>query len=671
MSVRKEYDIIFAGAGTAACVAAGRLAAADPSLRILLLEAGPHTLGLAAHVEPYRFVTHLAPESATVTPYVSSPSAALANRSIVVPVGHCVGGGSSVNFMMYTRAAASDYDDWGAPGWTTKELLPLLKKSETYQEDSPRQDTHGYDGLLKVSYGGHFLHFAREFLDVAAAYDKEREITADMNTLFECDKYARWPKWIDKESGRRSDPAHHYIYNQAANTNLRLIAGARVVRVLFKDKKACGVEYVSENQPGSGISTVYAAKLVVLSAGAFGTPAILERSGIGGAQLLEKLAIPVVVDLPGVGESYQDHHLMHVRYHADDDMETLDALLDGEPEEIAYWSKMYEEEGKGLKATNGIDAGIKIRPTATERASMGPAFAAYWDEVFESAPDKPLLAISCSAVSIGATPSVDHKSRFLAISFYTVLLYPQSRGRTHITSATDAFAPPAFESGFLEDSGADLAALVWGYKHSRELARRMPVYRGELAMAHPIFPGCGAAVSSRANVDTTTATDDATVASEGPTVGISSMPLVKLEYESEAKEPPTASAQQGNRDIQQERHTETKKDFTSPLAGPAPGPVPIDAPNIVYSAEDDKAIEDWAREHVQTTWHSLGTCPMRPRSEGGVVDARLNVYGVQGLKIVDLSIAPFNVGANTCSTALVIGEKAAMLIAEDLGMKGA
>uniref|UniRef100_D8QII9 Alcohol oxidase-like protein n=1 Tax=Schizophyllum commune (strain H4-8 / FGSC 9210) TaxID=578458 RepID=D8QII9_SCHCM len=600
MSVRKEYDIIFAGAGTAACVAAGRLAAADPSLRILLLEAGPHTLGLAAHVEPYRFVTHLAPESATVTPYVSSPSAALANRSIVVPVGHCVGGGSSVNFMMYTRAAASDYDDWGAPGWTTKELLPLLKKSETYQEDSPRQDTHGYDGLLKVSYGGHFLHFAREFLDVAAAYDKEREITADMNTLFECDKYARWPKWIDKESGRRSDPAHHYIYNQAANTNLRLIAGARVVRVLFKDKKACGVEYVSENQPGSGISTVYAAKLVVLSAGAFGTPAILERSGIGGAQLLEKLAIPVVVDLPGVGESYQDHHLMHVRYHADDDMETLDALLDGEPEEIAYWSKMYEEEGKGLKATNGIDAGIKIRPTATERASMGPAFAAYWDEVFESAPDKPLLAISCSAVSIGATPSVDHKSRFLAISFYT--LYPQSRGRTHITSATDAFAPPAFESGFLEDSGADLAALVWGYKHSRELARRMPVYRGELAMAHPIFPGCGAAV---------------------------------------------------------------------PLAGPAPGPVPIDAPNIVYSAEDDKAIEDWAREHVQTTWHSLGTCPMRPRSEGGVVDARLNVYGVQGLKIVDLSIAPFNVGANTCSTALVIGEKAAMLIAEDLGMKGA
>ncbi|KAL1726098.1 alcohol oxidase-like protein [Schizophyllum commune] len=598
MFARKDYDIIFAGAGTAACVAAGRLAAADPSLRILLLEAGPHTIGLEAHVEPYRFVTHLAPQSATVTPCVSSPAPAVANRSIVVPVGHCVGGGSSVNFMMYTRAAASDYDDWGAPGWTIKELLPLLKKSETYQEDSPRPDTHGYDGPLKVSYGGHFLSFAREFLDVAAEYDKERKITADMNTLYECDAYACWPKWIDKESGRRSDPAHHYIYNQAANTNLQLIAGARVTRVLFKEKRACGVEYVTENQFDSKISTAYASRLVVLSSGAFGTPAILERSGVGSAQLLERLDIPVLVDLPGVGEDYQDHHLMHVKYHADDDMETPDVLLNGEPEEIAYWQKVYAEEGKGLKATNGIDAGVKIRPTAAQRAFMGPAFAAYWEEIFERAPDKPLLAISCSAVSIGANPSFNHKSKFLAVSYYT--LYPQSRGRTHITSATDPFAPPAFESGFLEDSGADIAALVWGYKHSRELARRMPVYRGELAMAHPIF--CD--------------------------------------------------------------------HFTSPRAGPAAGHVPIDAPKIVYNAEDDRAIEEWARRNVRTTWHSLGTCSMKPRSEGGVVDARLNVYGVQGLKIVDISIAPFNVGANTCSTALVVGEKAAMIIAEELGVKG-
>ena len=133
MPADKEYDIIFAGgmsrvagppevililvtAGTAACVAAGRLAEADPTLRILvrpislpssfenaqaffpqLLEAGAHTLGVAAHVEPYRFVTHLVPDNPTVTPYAAAPSPAVGGRSIIVPAGHCVGGGSSVN----------------------------------------------------------------------------------------------------------------------------------------------------------------------------------------------------------------------------------------------------------------------------------------------------------------------------------------------------------------------------------------------------------------------------------------------------------------------------------------------------------------------------------------------------------------------------------------------
>ncbi|KAL1753176.1 alcohol oxidase-like protein, partial [Schizophyllum commune] len=591
MPADREYDIIFAGAGTAACVAAGRLAAADPSLRILLLEAGAHTLGVAAHVEPYRFVTHLVPDSLTVTPYAATPSPAVGGRSIIVPAGHCVGGGSSVNFMMYTRAAASDYDDWGAPGWTADDLLPLLKKTETYQEE-PNQPTHGYGGPLKVSYGGQFMQISKDFLDMAAEYDKERKATTDMNALYECDGYGRWAKWIDKETGKRSDPAHHYIYNKVSNTNLQVVAGARVVRVLLEGDRASGVEFVTENKPDSPVNAVYASKLVVLSAGAFGSPAILERSGIGSATLLEKLGVPVKVDLPGVGENYQDHHLMHVTYHASDETETLDTLLLGEPEEIAYWQKMYAEEGKGLMAHNGIDAGIKIRPTAAERATMGPAFAQYWDEFFEGAPDKPLLAISCSASPVLRTdPSLGPKSKVFKTLYYT--LYPKSVGRTHISSATDAHAPPVFESGYLEDSGADVAALVWGYKRSRELARRLPAYRGELASTHPV----------------------------------------------------------------------------GPFAGPASGPVPVDAPDIVYSEEDEKVIEEWARGFVQTAWHSLGTCAMKPRDEAGVVDARLNVYGVQNLKVVDLSIAPLNVGANTCSTALVVGEKAAMIIAEDLGIK--
>lgn len=93
-----------------------------------------------------------------------------------------------------------------------------------------------------------------------------------------------------------------------------------------------------------------------------------------------------------------------------------------------------------------------------------------------------------------------------------------------------------------------------------------------------------------------------------------------------------------------------------------------DVSDIHYTDEDDAIIEKWLREHVGSTWHSLGTCKMRPREEMGVVDPSLNVYGVQGLKIADLSIVPRNIGANTNNTALAIGEKAADILVKELGL---
>jgi alcohol oxidase len=95
----------------------------------------------------------------------------------------------------------------------------------------------------------------------------------------------------------------------------------------------------------------------------------------------------------------------------------------------------------------------------------------------------------------------------------------------------------------------------------------------------------------------------------------------------------------------------------------------VNAKNIEYSKEDDEAIMDWIRDNLNTTWHSLGTCAMKPREKGGVVDGDLNVYGTQGLKVVDLSMVPENVGANTNNTALVVGEKAATIIGKELGIK--
>jgi len=176
-AINDEYDIVIAGGGTAACVIASRLAAADASLRVLLLEAGPTTYNDPAHTDPLRILSHLAPDSRTVRAHVTRPSAVLGGRTTTVPCGQCLGGGSSVNFMIYVRPSASDYDDWETvyknPGWGSKDLIPLLRKIETYQIPGAGP-THGTDGPLAVSPAGFHSDLEEQFLKVARTLDPDR-----------------------------------------------------------------------------------------------------------------------------------------------------------------------------------------------------------------------------------------------------------------------------------------------------------------------------------------------------------------------------------------------------------------------------------------------------------------------------------------------------------------
>ncbi|KAJ6520923.1 GMC oxidoreductase-domain-containing protein [Mycena vulgaris] len=604
MSTSLDFDIIFAGGGSSGCLIAGRLAAADPSLRILILEAGEHTQGLPAHTHPARYLSHLAPTSTTVTFNVSNPSPHLGGRSLVTPSARCLGGGSSVNFTMYTRAAASDYDDWetvyGNSGWGSKDLIPLLKKTETYQV-KPGEPTHGYSGPLKVSYGGAYTNVGQQFLEVARQYDTARGSTEDVNGLFSCNQYGRWQKWIDADTGTRSDVPHHFIYNQSHNQNLRVLHGSRVKRVIFEGTCAVGVEFVNDTvlnpDADQTVHTARASRLVVVCAGAFGSPTILERSGIGGLDILSAHGLQPLVDLPGVGRNYQDHNVVFVPYLASEEAETLDSFFRGEKDEEDHLVAQWKSQGTGLLAHNGLDAGVKVRPTAEDLVELGPEFETRWKNYFENAPDKPVIWIGPVSAYLG-DPSRAPPRKYYSVGYYTQ--YPVSRGHVHISSGGNPNAPPEFDSGFLSDP-ADLATLKWGYKKSRELARRLEAYRGEYLPGNPTF-------------------------ADG----------------SEAR-----------------CHDEAM-------------PVDVSAPDIVYTKEDDDAIEAYNRNFVQTAWHSLGTCAMKPKTAMGVVDERLNVYGVQGLKVAGehISIAPANVGANTYSTALLIGEKAAVIIAEELGILG-
>ncbi|KAJ7035908.1 alcohol oxidase [Mycena alexandri] len=576
--VASSYDVIFAGGGAAASIIAGSLSAAAPNLRILVLEGGPTTREKLEHIQPARYFTHLAPYSTTEQFVVSNPSDAVAGRSIVIPVGKCVGGGSSVNFMLYNRASASDYDDWDTEfnntGWSSKTLIPLLEQAETYEVD-PKAPTHGASGPLHVSYGGAgFLEIGQQFLDIGPQVEKNRPVAADGNDFTN--------KWISGQ-GTRSDAPHHYLYTQQSNKNLVVSYGSRVTRILFDTTlTATGVEFVYDKHVFPDYDPtprqITATKLVVISAGAMGTPQILERSGIGAKSILSSVGVKQIVNLPGVGETYRDHVFLVSPYFADPNTTTFDPIFRADP---TTWTR------------SGVDAAIKMRPTTAELADIGPEFTARWNSFYASKPDKPLFWLSALA-GLPADQTGLPVTKYMSSGCF--LGYPESTGSIHISSATDVYAPANYSSGFLT-AQSDVAALRWGYKKGREILRRMPVFRGALIPAHPQF----AANSTAALTET--------------------------------------------------------------------GPVPLDAPDVVYSAADDQAIDDYTRAFVGTSWHSFGTAPMKPLAQGGVVDSNLNVYGVKNLKIADVSIGPEMVNANTYSTAIAIGSNAFQIIAKELGVK--
>ncbi|KAF8263502.1 alcohol oxidase [Lactarius quietus] len=611
--INEEYDIVIAGGGTAACVVASRLAIADTNLRVLLLEAGPTTHNNPAHTLPLNLLSNLAPGSPTFRAHVFQPSAALGGRPAIVPCGQCLGGGGSINVMMYTRASASDYDDWETvynnPGWGSKNLTPLLRKVGDHRSSRTGflvgGPTHGTDGPLAVSPGGFLTDLAQQFLQVGRALDPDRAQKpddADSNDLETINVYTRWLKWINPETGNRSDVPHNMIYPlKDTHPNLHFLTGVYVKHVTFDGcNRATGIAYALNPllHPDGPRDTriVRGTKLVLVSAGALGSPGILGRSGIGAKEVLERVGVKQRVDLPGVGENYQDHSALTFNYCAADEAQSLDAILRKEEGAIDATAAEFGKTRKDILMQNSLDAGIKWRPTPSEVAELGPEFQEHWDSYFANAPDKPVLWLGlCSAFVPQLASDVPPRKYYSLAAFNE---YPVARGHVHITHSDDVSAATDFNPGFFE-SKADVQPLMWGYKFTREIARRMPHFRGEPSTLHPAFaPGGPASVIEHAE-----------------------------------------------------------------------GPVPFDAPRIIYSDEDERVLEEFARANVGTCWHSLGTCAMKPREQGGVVDNELNVYGVRGLKVTGLSIAPGNVGANTYGTALVIGEKTAVIIAEELGIK--
>ncbi|KAK1909588.1 hypothetical protein P3342_007760 [Pyrenophora teres f. teres] len=279
-----EVDIIIAGGGTAGCIVAGRLAEEDPSLSILVIEGGANNKDVAHIVNPVFYLQNLLPTTKTALFYKSNKAKQLADRESIVPSGGTLGGGSSINFMMYTRAQRSDFDSWNTPGWSANEMWPFLKKLETYHGPGKKED-HGYDGPIHISDGGYRAKAAEDDFIRTAGEMGIREIE-DLQNLENNDGLQRWLRYVSPD-GKRQDTAHRYLHpkleNEQKYSNLHVLVESKVVRVLFDDKKrACGVEYTPnpEFQATIGLSmhpvkTVKARKLVVVTCGACGTPLFL------------------------------------------------------------------------------------------------------------------------------------------------------------------------------------------------------------------------------------------------------------------------------------------------------------------------------------------------------------------------------------------------------------
>jgi choline dehydrogenase len=423
-------DYIVVGGGPAGCATAGRLTE-DSNVSVLLFEQGPRDVNPYIHMPATYFKTA---KGNLLTRYRLQPQR---QQNMITPEmvqGRVLGGGSSVNAMVYMRGCPEDYDGWvamGCEGWGYADVLPFFRKAEDNERFSG--PVHGTDGPLGVSDQRYTHYLTKAWLRACQEMGINYNQDFNSGTQAGCGLYQTMTR-----DGKRCSAAVAYLHPARNRKNLIVKTDARVVRIVVENGRAVGVEHIENGQR----RIVRAEREVIISAGAIGSPHLLMLSGVGPAEHLRKAGVSVVHDLPGVGENFQDHMDMFLIYD-----------LAGEHSYDRY-----------KKLRNQISAGLQY---ALFRSGPVTSNICEGGLLWYGAEDDPLPNLQYHFLpGAGVEEGADETPSGNGLTLNVYQTRPRSRGTIRLANA-DPAVPPLVDPNYLSDP-YDAEVLAEGVRIGQE-----------------------------------------------------------------------------------------------------------------------------------------------------------------------------------------------------------